>query len=241
MNNFKSNFKVIPSPLRTALATIFIIPLTFAIMVTGCDSNITNTDSSIDELKMAKSEHMAANNAVAKKTVPLIFNEDADFLLETDEPIVGPDGEVAEGRVTLNRTSKGALSWRFEASGLTPGHAYSIWLLNGESPHGDFAFYPNPGIGGYAAGGLVNARGNVRAAGNHCVADIQIVDDPDVGPRLSFGFEPGLNNPNDCDVIQSDGPVTFVILDKGPWTPGNMVQRRIADFVPMLWATFNVE
>jgi len=233
----------------------------FLFLISSCDSQLTNSES---ETLTEGAVHQAFNGAEAnqrpvRETVPLIFDEDfvpgEDGIPEStfplapdDEPITGAVGNIVEGHVTLTQRPNGTFNWKLEVSGMQPGDAYTLWILNGAGMHGDLDYLLANELGGRATGGLVGGQGTINAAGNHCVAPFILAEDEDGniifedGAPIfeTFGFVPGV--PPSCDIIDTDGEhITFVLLEKGPWTPGDIQERWLADFVPLLWGTFDLQ
>ncbi len=245
---------------RQRLATI-VSSIALIVFMASCDSELTGPDSEIlteDTIQQAWNGGDAQQRPVSE-TVSFIFDEDfepgEDGIPETtfplspdDEPITDADGNIVDGTVTLTRRANGTFNWKLEVSGMEPGGAYTLWLLNGAGMHGDLNYFLANELGGRATGGLVTGQGSINAAGNHCVNPLilaedeegNIVFDEDGNPVFEvFGFEPGV--PQSCDLIDMDGNhITFVLLDKGAWTPGDIEARWLADFVPLLWATFEL-
>ncbi len=124
-------------------------------------------------------------------------------LMQFAPPIAG-----AEGTVTVTRRANGSFSWGLTATGLAPGHAYTVWVGNfarGADPNED---------GGHGAGGLVGGSGAITAAGNHCVRPLEVG-----GGGFSGGFEPG--TAPDCGFVDASLPFVLFLIDHGPWEPGN--------------------
>jgi len=245
-----------PKRLTAAVSAIALI-----VFMASCDTELTGPDS---ETLTEDTIHEAWNGVEAQQrplseTVSFIFDEDFEPgeggipgttfpLSPDDEPITDADGNIVDGTVTLTRRANGTFNWKLEVSGMEPGGAYTLWLLNGAGMHGDEDYFLANELGGRATGGLVTGQGSINAAGNHCVNPLilaedengDIVFDENGDPVFEvFGFEPGV--PPSCDLIDMEGShITFVLLEKGPWTPGDMEARWLADFVPLLWATFEL-
>lgn len=132
------------------------------------------------------------------------------------EPFQGIDGLV--GEVIITKLPNGTFTWKLEAHGLEPGHAYSIWVGNFEALDGlDFAA---PGGGG----GIVGGSGSVVESGNHCLWPLNqdyVEGEPieEIG-----GFRPG--TAPDCNFVDPDheNGVWFVLEDHGPWESGDMIE-----------------
>lgn len=112
-----------------------------------------------------------------------------------------------DGTVRLSRRVKNnTFNWNLRASGMDPGHAYTVWIGNfTESSHD----------GGWGTGGLVGGSGKINASGNHCLWELVTFSDG--------GFRPGKKA--SCDLVDVEGPVTFFLLDHGDWEPGDVFER----------------
>lgn len=230
-------------------------------LISACDNELTGPDSeTLTEGAVQQAFNATeANQRPVKETVPLIFDPDfepgEDGVPETafplapdDEPITDAEGNIVEGYVTLTRRANGTFDWKLEVSGMQPGDAYTLWILNGAGMHGDLEYLLANELGGNATGGLVSGQSTINAAGNHCVGPFILAEDEDGNIIFedgapvfeTFGFVPGV--PPSCDIIDTEGShITFVLLEKGPWTPGDIQERWLADFVPLLWATFDLQ
>jgi hypothetical protein len=103
-----------------------------------------------------------------------------------------------EGTSTLHRRQQG-FTVRIAATGLSPGHAVTLWATDIEA-----------GRTGRVAGGIVGGAGSVTLAGNNCVHQ--------------GGKEPG--TPPDCNLIDPAGDIRFTLLESDePWTPGDQSVR----------------
>jgi hypothetical protein len=114
-------------------------------------------------------------------------------------PLV-PLKQGVEGTSTLHRRQQG-FTVRVEATGLSPGHAVTLWATDLQA-----------GRTGRVAGGIVGGAGSVNLSGNNCVHPT-----PD-------GFVPG--TPPVCDLIDPLGDIRFTLLESDePWTPGDQSAR----------------
>lgn len=190
-----------------------------ALAFAACDQAPTSTEATtLNQANVHDASHKPSST-----TLPMEFDP-AEFVGSPFEPFVGPI-EGAEAYATVTRKTNGTLHWNVTASGMEEGHAYTVWLLNGDSPES-----PD---GGHAGDGLVGGNGGLNASGNHCVSELKITADFPEG----FGFEPGISTPN-CDIIDGAGTLTIVLIDHGPWTPGDMFHRWKPLAFDFLWATF---
>ena len=105
------------------------------------------------------------------------------------------------GTSTLIRhPSNGSFSWRFTASGLTPGNAFTIWVFPGP-----------PDLG---ASGVVGGSGTVSVAGNNCLYPV---------PGKTAGSKP------DCGLRDPNGAISIRLRDHGAKIPGNSEQTRLVN------------
>lgn len=138
------------------------------------------------------------------------------------EPLVPVFGAGDGGEVTLTRRANSTFTWKLEATGFDPGHAYTVWVgnfLDGRvDENGVVRTWLNDG--GFGGSGLVGASGTINAAGNHCIG----VLDPANPLGEDGGFVPG--TAPDCDYIDQDGQIVFYLIDHGPWASGEQDARR---------------
>jgi hypothetical protein len=249
-------------PIRIQRMAAVISSIALIVFMASCDSELTGPDSEIltgDTIQQAWSGSDAYQRPVSE-TATFIFDENfepgVDGIPETtfplspdDEPIKDAGGNIVDGKVTLTQRPNGSFHWKLEVSGMEPGNAYTLWILNGAGMHGDLNYFLANELGGRATGGLVNGQGNINAAGNNCVDPLILAEDENRDILFDeqgnpvfdvFGFKPGV--PPSCDLIDMDGNhITFVLLEKGTWTPGDMqIRWEAIEFKALLWATFEL-
>lgn len=119
-------------------------------------------------------------------------------------------GSVIGTVVLQRRPSNNTFSWVLKASGLEPGNAYTVWVGNFMDEEGNFLITD----AGYGAGGLVGGDGQIRAAGNQCLWELETFN--------TGGFQPGM--PPICDLVKLKDRVWFIVFDHGKWEPGDILE-----------------